>query len=44
MSLFGRAPAQNGSGSGFSDRVTSLVELEPFWKTFGKTASPIRLI
>jgi hypothetical protein len=32
---------KNSSGS--SDGVTFLIELEPFWKTFGKTASPVGL-
>jgi len=40
--LFGRSSgfSKNDSGFGFSSRVASLVELEPFCKTFGKTAPP----
>jgi hypothetical protein len=43
LGLFGRAPAlaKNGSGSGSFGGATSLVELEPFCKTFGKTASHV---
>jgi len=33
----------SGSGSGSSGGATSLVELELFWETFGKTASPVEL-
>jgi hypothetical protein len=34
----GSGSFKNGSGS--SDGAASLMELEPFWKTFGKTAPP----
>jgi len=33
--------SKNGSGSGSSSGAVSLVELEPFCKPFGKTASPV---
>jgi hypothetical protein len=32
--------SKNGSDSGSSDGAAFLMELKPFWKTFGKTASP----
>ena len=34
---------KNNSGSGSSGGAASLVELELFWETFGKTASPVEL-
>jgi len=34
---------KNSSGSGSSGGAASLVELELFWETFGKTASPVEL-
>jgi hypothetical protein len=34
---------KNSSGSCFSGGTASLMELEPFWKMFGKTISPSRL-
>jgi hypothetical protein len=39
----GSGSSKNSSGSGSAGGVASLVELEPFWKTFGKTASPVGL-
>jgi hypothetical protein len=32
-----------GSGSGSSGGAAFLMEPKPFWKTFGKTASPVGL-
>jgi len=37
----GSGSSKNGSGSGSSGGAASLVELEPFCKTFGKTASHV---
>jgi hypothetical protein len=39
----GSGSSKNNSGSGSAGGVASLVELESFWKTFGKTASPVGL-
>jgi hypothetical protein len=39
----GSGSSVNGSGSGSSDGVAFLMELKPFWKMFGKTASPVGL-
>ena len=39
----GSGSFKNGSGSGSSGGAASLVELEPFSKTFGKTASLVGL-
>ena len=35
--------SKNDFGSSFSGGAASRVELEPFWKTFDKTVSPIEL-
>jgi len=35
--------SKNSSGFGSFGGAASLVELEPFWKTFGKMTSPIGL-
>jgi len=35
----GSGSSKNGSGSGFSGGAASLVELKPFCKAFGQTAS-----
>jgi len=35
----GFGSTKNGSGSGFSGGAASLMELEPFCKAFGQTAS-----
>jgi hypothetical protein len=39
----GFGSSKNGSGSGSFGGVAFLMELKPFWKTFGKTASLVRL-
>ena len=39
----GSGSSKRGSGSSSSGGAASLVELEPFWKTFGKTVSPVGL-
>jgi hypothetical protein len=39
----GTGSSKNSSGSGSSGGAAFLMERKPFWKTFGKTASPVRL-
>jgi hypothetical protein len=39
--LQGYGSSKNDSGSSLSGGAVFLVKLKPFWKTFGKTASPI---
>jgi hypothetical protein len=40
----GSGSSKNSFGSDFSGGVAFLVELKPFWKTFGKTASLVGLM
>jgi hypothetical protein len=40
----GSGSSKNGSGSGSSGGAAFLMEPKPFWKTFGKTASPVGLM
>jgi hypothetical protein len=39
----GSGSSKNGFGSGYFGGVAFLMELKSFWKTFGKTASPLGL-
>jgi hypothetical protein len=39
----GFGSSKNGSGSGSYGGVAFMMELKPFWKTFGKTASHVGL-
>jgi hypothetical protein len=39
----GSGSSKNGFGSGSFGGAAFLMRLKPFWKTFGKTASPVGL-
>jgi hypothetical protein len=39
----GSSSSKNGFGSGSFGGAAFLMRLKPFWKTFGKTASPVGL-
>jgi hypothetical protein len=40
----GSRSSKNGSGFGSSGGVAFLMKLKPFWKPYGKTASPVGLM